>query len=106
MKLKPVVGEALWYVNDFSDEKREVIVSKVGSRWIYFDNGERRCEFDGDVDEWGGKCYQSKADYEAQNAISIAWKALSIRMQTPRPPVGITINRINQAKNWLFGSDK
>lgn len=104
MKLKPKVGETLWYVNNFSDEQREVIVSKIGSKWIYFDYDQRRCEYDGNVEGWGGKCYQNRADYEEKNAIVIAWKELAKHMQNnPRPPFGITIERIKQARAWLFG---
>lgn len=39
MKLKPIVGQPLWYSNEFRPH-REVIVSKIGSKWIYFDCGK------------------------------------------------------------------
>lgn len=106
MKLKTIVGDTLWYVNDFSDDQREVIVSKIGSKWIYFDDDQRRCEYDGNVDGWGGRCYQNRAYYEEQNAIMIAWKDLAkYILKTPRPPSGITIDRIKQARAWLFGGE-
>ena len=107
MKLKPTVGDTLWYVNDFTDEQRAVIVSKIGSKWIYFDDDQRRCEYDGSVEGWVGKCYQNRALYEEQNSIVIAWKELAKYIQkTPHPPSGITIERIKQARAWLFGGAK
>ncbi len=36
----------------------------------------------------------------------IAWKDLAkYILKTPRPPSGITIDRIKQARAWLFGGE-
>ena len=105
MKLKTFVGDKLWYSSEFR-QTREVMVSKIGSRWIYFDNGKNRCDFYGHVDDDFGRCYQTKSEYEATCALEDAWKKFKLDISNERlVPVGITIERISKARAWLLGGE-
>lgn len=106
MNLNPKIGDSLWCVMSNRGGQHITTVTKVGSKWIYFDNGHRRCDFNGKID--GGKysspgtCYPSKGAYEAELALNDAWCALKTKVSDRRMPKGITIEKIRQANDLLF----
>lgn len=110
MKLKPVVGQPLWYVPRYT-VSRPVIVSKAGTKWIYFGNGGLRCDYEGVIDsqkyDFAGRCYQNQAVYDVECELLAAWRDIRKRIEkSHNPPEGITIDMINQARVWLFGGEK
>lgn len=106
MKLNPKVGDKLWCVLANRNGSYETTVNKVGSKWIYFDRGLHRCDFDGNIDggkySSQGKCYPTKGAYEAEIALNDAWCALKTKVSDRRMPKGITIEKIRQANDLLF----
>jgi len=107
MKLSPKVGDKLWCVMSNRNGRYETTVTKIGLKWIYFNNGHLRCDFAGKID--GGKhsspgtCYLSKGAYEAELALTAAWNKFRLNVRDVwDTPKGITIEKIQLATDLLF----
>lgn len=106
MKLNPKVGDKLWRVLSGGRGSYETTVTKVGSKWIYFREGRGRCDFDGNIDGGNylspGTCYPTKEVYEAELALRDAWCEFTTKVSDRRMPKGMTVEKIQQAKDLLF----
>ncbi len=102
------VGQILWYVptQRWNGEKREVTITKIGSKWLTLNNGDR-AEIDGLGVECKGysdkaRCYVDRVAYEEEQALKEAWTAF--RQDTDRMrkvPKLATIEAIQQARKLL-----
>jgi hypothetical protein len=107
MSLNPKIGDSLWCVMSNRGGQHITTVTKVGSKWIYFDNGHRRCDFNGKID--GGKysspgtCYPSKETYVAELALTDAWNRFRSKVGGMWSiPKDVTIENIQKANDLLF----
>ena len=110
MKKQLAVGDTVWLV--WNERRRgaprDAVVSKVGRKWVYIDNGYYRF----DVDTWrvdGGKhmspatIYESKETWEKEESLENAWRrfAENVRNQYGTVPSGATEEAIEQAAKLL-----
>lgn len=110
MKKQLAVGDTVCLVWD--DGRRgapqDAVVSKLGRKWVYIENGYYRF----DVDTWrvdGGKymspatIYESKETWEKKVSLENAWRqfAENVRNQYGNIPIGATEEAIEQAAKLL-----
>ena len=110
MKKQLAVGDTVWFV--WNDRRRgapqETMVSNVGRKWVYIDEGRYRFG----VDTWrvdGGKysspatIYESKKAWEKEVSLENAWRrfAENVRNQYGTVPSGATEETIEQAAKLL-----
>ena len=83
----------------------EVTVTSIGRRWIGIRGNQRidriTLEVDGGIYSSPGRCYFSRADWEAEDAADEAWSALRQHLLRSRP-AGITVDAI-KAVGCLLG---
>ena len=110
MKKQLAVGDTVCLVWD--DVRRgapqDAVVSKLGRKWVYIENGYYRF----DVDTWrvdGGKymspatIYESKETWGKEVSLENAWRrfAENVRNQYGNIPIGATEEAIEQAAKLL-----
>jgi len=109
MTLNPKVGDTLWCVRYHrTRDGYATIVTKVGKRWIYFDNGRSRCDLNGVIDGGDysspGTCYPSKEFFDAECVLKAEWDTFRTKVDRTRSvPNGVTVEQIQQASRLLFG---
>lgn len=110
MKKQLAVGDVLWLVYNgwLRNQPREIVVSKVGRKWVYFDKMDSRF----DAETWlvdGGRSgspatiYESQDEYEKIVSLEKAWGRFSesVRNQYGHTPKGVTEEAIEQAAKLL-----
>ena len=101
-----VTGQKLWWVPRNSTYRKpcEVVVVKVGRKWVQLDNGYRinaqTFEADGAGYSPPGVCYMNQAIYAAELALNQAWLSLQQALRGPRP-AGVTLENIGEARAVL-----
>lgn len=111
---KVVIGQKLWYVPRElrRADPREVTVTKVGRKWADVSGGHGRInvetlEVDGRGYSSPGKCWRSREEYEAYDALCKAWDELRTLLSRHwSPPAGVTLNQVANAKRSLFKGEK
>ncbi len=110
MKKQLAVGDVLWIVPNLRRRgpSREVVVSNIGRKWVYFDEGNGRFDaetwlVDGGMYSSPATIYESQDEYEKIVSIKKAWGrfAESVRDQCGHTPKGVTEEAIEQAAKLL-----
>ena len=110
VKKQLAVGDTLWLV--YNEKRRgnprEIVVSKVGRKWIYFDDGRSRFDLetkrvDAGVYSSSATIYESKEVYDKEVSLCLLWQKLYRHMEGRyRAPIkGLTEDAINQAAKLL-----
>lgn len=108
--MKYEVGQKLWL--ECSEHRRgprgvEVEVTKIGRKWVELSLGYKVAlgvqEVDGGNYSSPGRVWASRADADAHNAVVAEWRAFvnDPRVQYYRPPAGLTLEAIAQAREIL-----
>ena len=108
MNKKISVGDVLYLAYDDRRQKgRDVVVSKVGRQWIYFDGNRPRFDpvsfyVDGGNYSSPGRIYYCQQDYQDAVDLRSAWSRLK-RLVDDRytAPDGVTEEMIEQAGKLL-----
>lgn len=104
------VGQKLWFVPN--DTRRrppsEVTITRVGRKWIETDSWYRfaieTLVADGKGYASPGRCYLSREEHERVAALARAWYEFRCKVNgQARVPDGVTIERVQQAEQLLFG---
>ena len=104
------MGDTLWFVYNKKRQgnPREIVVSKVGRKWIYFDNGRSRFDLetkrvDAGVYSSPATIYESKEVYDKEVSLRLLWQKfyLEVAGRYRAPIKGITEDAINQAAKLL-----
>lgn len=114
-------GDTLWYVPESrrlvggGGEPRELVITKVARVWLHVNDprGAVKCVnvktlcADGGGYTSPGRCYPSRAEYEAQQETNEAWNELQRRMRNDyRQPEGLTAQRVRLALGLMhMGGD-
>ena len=108
MDKKISVGDVLYFVYDDRRQKgRNVVVSKVGRKWIYFDGNRPRFDpvsfyVDGGKYSSPGRIYYCQQDYQDAVDLRSAWDSLRTKISGYyRVPDGVTKEMIEQAGKLL-----
>ena len=110
VKKQLAVGDTLWFVYNETrrGNPREIVVSKVGRKWIYFDDGRSRFDLetrrvDAGVYSSSATIYESKEVYDKAVSLRLLWQKfyLEIGGWYRDPMKGITEDAINQAAKLL-----
>lgn len=106
-------GDTLWYVPEASwmGSPREVIVSRIGRKWIAFNDGRQRRTSRADRETLRvphdepvgcGQLWPSREAWDRRTALDCAWVSLRIAIDGERVvPAGVTTERIEQARELL-----
>jgi hypothetical protein len=103
------VGQKLWYVPyERRGKPCEVVVKTIGRKWAGIDSGLDRVDMktlivDGAGYSSPGRCYLSRAEWEADVALEVAWGALwrDVHAASYRCPDGVTVENIQAARKLL-----
>ena len=108
MDKKISVGDVLYLAYDDRRQKgRDVVVSKVGRQWIYFDGDRSRFSpasfaVDGGKYSSPGRIYYCQQDYQDAVDLRSAWDSLRTKISGYyRVPDGVTKEMIEQAGKLL-----
>ena len=110
MKKQLAVGDTVWLV--WNDRRRGVpqehVVSKVGRKWVYINEGHYRfdvdtCRVDAGKYSSPATIYESKETWEKKVSLENAWRRFSenVRSQYGTVPSGATEEAIEQAAKLL-----
>ncbi len=95
------VGQELWFVPQTWGRPVEgsaTKITKVGRKWLELSNGRRACVKS--LETGYDQCYLTRADYEKERELFRAWQELDGLIER-RPPEGVTLDKINQARKLL-----
>ena len=110
VKKQLAVRDTLWfvYIERRQGNPREIVVSKVGRKWIYFDDGRSRFDLetkrvDAGVYSSSATIYESKEVYDKAVSLRLLWQKFYLEIEGRyRVPIkGITEDAINQAAKLL-----
>ena len=110
VKKQLAVGDTLWlvYIETRQRNPREIVVSKVGRKWIYFDDGRSRFDMETKMVDAGvyrsdAVIYESKEAYVKAVSLRLLWQKfyLEVAGRYRAPIKGITEDMLNQAAKLL-----
>lgn len=113
MSKKLEVGDVLYLAyNDHRKGNREIVVSKIGRQWVYFDGCQRRFALDTLAVDGGafgspGRIYYCEQDYQDVVDLKSAWSSLKRLIDDHyTAPDGVTKEMIEQAGKLIKVWDK
>lgn len=89
------VGAEMWTNGDPNKPCKSVTITKVGHKWIYFNNGLQASR-----DAFGKYVFFSEADYEAKVRADEDYRVMVNRL-LPCRPAGVTSEDIERASDLL-----